>query len=263
VDHERQALFLVLVAFLGSFAFIRLSARISRSPRFAWWPGSVVSESGVHLHHLVWGICLMLTGGALGFALYGSSPGLEICAVLFGIGAGLTIDEFALWVYLDDVYWASEGRSSIDAVVIAAGVMLLVLFGGQPVDVAHGSAGEVIAAASLSAILLLVAGICFAKHRLLHGTIGVFFFPLAIYGASRIGKPGSPWAKRFYGERKLAKAAGRFRPDRRTERLKESFRDVIGGETDEAYGAKQAQAAASSSAASEVRGRAERLARDA
>jgi hypothetical protein len=260
VDHHRQALFLVLVAFLGSFAFIRLSARLGRSPRFSWWPGSVVSESGVHLHHLVWGICLMLGGGILGFALYNSSPGLEICAALFGIGAGLTIDEFALWVYLDDVYWAREGRSSIDAAVIAAGVMLLVLFGGQPINVgSNGSAGAVIAAAAIAVFLLLVVAICFAKYRLLHGTIGVFFFPLAIYGAARIGKPGSPWARRFYSERKLAKAEKRFRPERRTERFKESFRDLVGGETDEIYRAKKAEAAATSVAASEVRRRAERL----
>jgi hypothetical protein len=259
VDHHRQALFLVLVAFLGSFAFIRLSARLSRSPRFTWWPGSVVSESGVHLHHLVWGICLMLAGGILGFALYNSSPGLEICAALFGIGAGLTIDEFALWVYLDDVYWAREGRSSIDAAVIAAGVMLLVLFAGQPINVGGGSAGAIVAAASVSAVLLVLAGICFAKNRLLHGTIGVFAFPVAIYGAARIGKPGSPWARRFYGQRKLAKAEKRFRPDRRTERFKESFRDLVGGETEEIYRAKQVETAATSTAASEVRRRAERL----
>ena len=108
VSHHRQALFIVLVSFLFSFGFIRFSARMGRSPRFEWWPGSVVSDSGVHLHHLVWGICLMLTGGALGFAFFNASPGLEICAVVFGIGAGFTLDEFALWVYLEDVYWAEE-----------------------------------------------------------------------------------------------------------------------------------------------------------
>src|SRR3954466_1094606 len=193
VAHDRQGLFLVLVGFLASFVFIRVSARLGRSPRFEWWPGSVVSDSGVHLHHLVWGICLMLGAGMAGFALFDSSPSREICAALFGVGAGLTIDEFALWVYLDDVYWAREGRSSIDAAVIAAGVMLLVLFGGQPIDVVGGgSAGAVIAAAGVSAVLLVLAGVCFAKSRLLHGTIGVFVFPIAIYGASRIGKPGSP-----------------------------------------------------------------------
>src|SRR3954468_12245388 len=155
VAHDRQALFLVLISFLAAFGFIRLSARLSRSPRFEWWPGSVVSESGVHLHHLVWGICLMLAGGALGFALYGSSPGLEICAALFGIGAGLTVDEFALWVYLDDVYWAREGRSSIDAAVVAAVTMLLVVLGARPIGVSGSSVADVAVGAVAAALLVL------------------------------------------------------------------------------------------------------------
>jgi hypothetical protein len=263
VAHDRQALFLVLVGFLASFAFIRLSARLGRSPRVPWWPGSVVTDGGVHLHHLVWGICLMLAGGASGFALFDSSPWLEVCACLFGIGAGLTIDEFALWVYLDDVYWAKEGRSSIDAAVIAAGGMLLVLLGGRPFELATGSAAEVIAGAIAGAILLALAAVCFVKQRVQHGAVGLFLFPIAAYGAARIGKPGSPWAKRFYGEGhpgKQAKAEQRFRPGRRTEQLKESFRDTVGGETNEMFEAKLAEEAATREAASEIRHRAERVA---
>jgi hypothetical protein len=263
VAHDRQALFLVLVSFLGSFAFIRLSARLGRSPRAPWWPGSVVTDGGVHLHHLVWGICLMLAGGALGFALYDSSPWLEVCACVFGIGAGLTIDEFALWVYLDDVYWAKEGRSSIDAAVVAAGGMLLVLFGARPFEVASGSVAEVIAGLIGVAILLGLSAVCFVKQRVLHGAVGVFFFPIAAYGAARIAKPGSPWASHFYDERnpgKQAKAEKRFRPERRTERLKERFRDAVGGETTDVYEAKLAEETATMEAASEIRHRAEQAA---
>src|SRR4051794_34278102 len=257
VDHHRQALFLVLVAFLGSFAFIRLSARLSRSPRFTWWPGSVVSESGVHLHHLVWGICLMLGGGILGFALYNSSPGLEICAALFGIGAGLTIDEFALWVYLDDVYWAREGRSSIDAAVIAAAVMLLVLLGAQPFEVSARNPTTLVITLSVIVFVLAMVVICFAKLRVLHGVVGLFFMPVAVYGAMRVGKPGSPWAKRRYAQRRparQAKAQRRFAAGRRTDRFKDWFRDKVGGTTDEVFQAHlAAQAAAQSAAASKLR----------
>jgi hypothetical protein len=261
VEHERQGLFLVLVGFLASFGFIRLSARLGRSPRVPWWPGSVVSDSGLHLHHLVWGICLMLASGALGFALFDSSPWFEVCAAGFGIGAGLTIDEFALWVYLDDVYWAREGRRSLDAAVIAVCAMVLVLVGARPLGFGTGSPAQVITGAIAVAILLLLVGTCFAKERTMHGTVGVFFFPIALYAAVRIGKPGSPWAKRFYGNRhprKQAKAERRFRPDRRTRRLKERLRDAIGGETDEVYRARLAEAAATDEASSEVRRRAKR-----
>jgi hypothetical protein len=96
----------------------------------------------------------------------------------------------------------------------------------------------------------------------LHAAVGLFFFPIAAYGATRIGKPGSPWAKRFYGERnprKQVKAEQRFRPHRRSERLKEGFRDAVGGETNEVFEAKLAEQAATRVAASEIRHRAERV----
>jgi hypothetical protein len=264
VANHEQGLFLVLVGFLGSFAFIRTSTRLMRSPRVPWWPGSVVSDSGVHLHHLVFGISLMIGAGALGFSFFHTSPWLEICAALFGVGVGLTVDEFALWVYLDDVYWAKEGRSSIDAAVVAVAVMGLVLVGARPFDVQTGTASDVIASIIGALLVLGLVFACFAKQRLLHGTIGFFVFPVAIYGAARVGKPGSPWAKRFYGERnpgKQAKAEARFAPDRRTERLKERFRDVIGGETGDEYQAKLGAHAATTEAAAEVRQRAERTSR--
>lgn len=264
VEHDRQALFMVLLGFLGSFAFIRLSARLGRSPRFAWWPGSVVSDSGVHLHHLVWGISLMLAAGTLGFALFASSPWLEVCAALFGIGAGLTFDEFALWVYLDDVYWAEQGRISIDATVLAVAMIGLILLGARPFEIETDTAADTIGSAIVALLVLLAVTLSFAKQRLLHGTLGLFLLPLAVYGASRIGKPGSPWAKRFYGERnarKQAKAMRRFRHERRTERFKNRFRDAIGGTTNAAYEAALAQNAATRAASNEVRDRAERAGR--
>jgi len=119
-DSGRRAGFVLLAAFLVSFLFIRTSARLMRSPKVSWWPGSVKTSSGLHLHHLVWGIVLLLLGGFLGFATGRGSPRTEIFAALFGIGAGLTLDEFALWVHLRDVYWSEEGRSSLDAVIVAA-----------------------------------------------------------------------------------------------------------------------------------------------
>jgi hypothetical protein len=262
---EKQGLFLVLAGFILSFAFIRMSTRLMRSPKVPWWPGSVVSESGVHLHHLVFGIVTMMISGAVGFTVLGDGPWAEICALAFGIGAGLTIDEFALWIYLDDVYWAEEGRVSIDATVIAAAAMGLILLGFTPFSFETGSLDEAIGSIVSALIVFGLVALCFAKQRLLHGTIGFFVFPIAIYGAARIGKPGSPWGRRHYAERnpaKQEKAEERFAPDRHTERFKNAFRDIVGGKPSEGVTAVTEEALATTrEAVEEVRQRAERVTR--
>jgi hypothetical protein len=264
VENDLQGLFLVFTGFILSFAFIRMSTRLMRSPKVPWWPGSVVSDSGVHLHHLVFGIVSMMIFGALGFAALGESPYTEICAFGFGVGAGLTIDEFALWVYLEDVYWAEEGRSSIDATVIAAAGMFLVLLGFSPFSFETGSFEAVVVSILGALFVFGLVAICFAKQRVMHGTVGFFVFPIALYGACRIGKPGSAWGRRRYGDRnpdKQAKAEERFQPDRHTERFKNAFRDIVGGKPSEGIAAVRDEAfAATREATAEVRQRAERAA---
>jgi hypothetical protein len=263
-DHNEQAVFLVLVGFLASFAFIRMSTRIIRSGSVSWWPGNIESESGLHLHHLVFGIVTMMAAGTLGFLSDGRTPYAEICALLFGVGVGLTIDEFALWVHLEDVYWAEEGRSSVDATVIAASLMLLMVLGVSPVVIDSTSTEALVSSIALTLLAFACVAICFAKGRVLHGAVGIFVAPVAFYGAARVGKPRSAWARYRYGERrprKQAKAAERFAPERRTERFKEAFRDIVGGKPSEGLAAVGDQAAAATrEAGSEVREAAERMA---
>jgi hypothetical protein len=262
-EHHEQGVFLVLVGLVGSFALIRMSTRIIRSESVSWWPGNIESETGLHLHHLVFGIVTMMLAGTLTFVAEGRSPFTELCALGFGIGVGLTVDEFALWVHLDDVYWAREGRSSVDAVVITAALMGLVLLGINPFAVGADTPVEVVLNVLGTVILFFVVLVCLAKGRILHGVIGLFVPPLSIYGASRLGKPDSAWAKRRYGERrprKQARAEARFPPDRRTERFKEAFRDLVGGKPSEGLAAIGDEAAAATrEAGAEVRGQAERL----
>jgi hypothetical protein len=264
-DHHEQAVFLVLVGLVASFAFIRMSTRIIRSESVSWWPGNIESESGLHLHHLVFGIVTMMVAGTLGFVADGRQPYTEICALGFGIGVGLTIDEFALWVHLEDVYWEREGRSSVDATVIAASLMLLIVLGVSPVAFDSSSTEALIGSILATLLAFACVGICIAKGRILHGVTGIFIGPLAIYGACRIGKPSSAWARYRYGERrpkKQAKAEGRFPPDRRTERFKEAFRDIVGGKPSEGLAAVGDEAtAATREMGAEVREQAERLTR--
>jgi hypothetical protein len=264
VEHDEQGLFLVFSGFILSFALIRMSTRLMRSDRVPWWPGSVVSDGGLHIHHLVFGIVTMMAAGTLGFAALGHSPYAEICAFGFGVGAGLTIDEFALWVRLEDVYWADEGRSSIDATVIAAAAMMLVLLGFTPFNFDTSSTEQTVASIVVALLVFALVAICFAKQRILHGAVGFFVLPVAIYGAARVGKPSSPWARRRYGERrpgKQAKSEGRFPPDRRTDRFKNAFRDIVGGKPSEGVAAaKEAALDATREATAELRHRAESVA---
>src|SRR5688500_7397104 len=202
--------FLILVAFTLSFGFIRTSARMIRA-QVSWWPGNVETKGGLHIHHLVWGILLLMVAGFLGFALQPPSPWTEVLAVLFGVGMGLTLDEFALWLHLEDVYWTDEGRSSVDAVVVALVLGGLVVTGVAPWEV-EGSGESVTAIAGAVAIALVYSTLAILKGKRWLGLFGLFVPLIALVGAIRLAQPRSPWARRFYGpdSRKLARAQERW-----------------------------------------------------
>jgi hypothetical protein len=223
----QRAGFVLLSAFLLSFFFVRTSARLMRSPKVPWWPGSVVTDSGLHLHHLVWGILLLLISGLLSFVTANRSPGNEILAGVFGIGAGLTLDEFALWVHLRDVYWAEEGRSSFDAVVVAALVGGLIVLGFAPFDQARSSSSV---ATLVVAVLvdLGFAALAILKGKSLLGLFGMFIPLIAVFGAFRLASPRSPWARRRYrpGSAKLSRSRARWA---RIEARRRRISDAIAG----------------------------------
>jgi hypothetical protein len=224
-EAERAGLIL-LAAMLLSFLFIRTSARLMRSPKVPWWPGSVTTEGGLHVHHLVFGIALMLLSGFV-LALGPETPWHEIAAAGFGVGAGLTLDEYALWLHLEDVYWAEEGRRSVDAVVIAALVGGLVLMGFLPFATDAGVA--TIVASVLGALAL--ATVAVAKGKLFMGVATMLVPPVGLVAAVRLAKPDSPWARRRYpeGSRKLERARARLARHRRRYR---AFQDRIAGAPD-------------------------------
>jgi hypothetical protein len=225
----RESGFLVLLAFMISFGFIRTSARLARSPRVTWWPGSV-EAGGVHLHHLVWGISLLLISGFAAFVSDLYSPWWQITSIAFGIGAGLTLDEFALWVYLRDVYWSAEGRDSIDAVILVTLVAGLVVVGVQPFDI--DQTGAAIGTVAGVVVVLALATISFLKGRLVLGAIAIFIPVVGLVAAIRLAKPGSPWARwRYKGKRadRLERARARHERDTRLDALGVRIRDAIGG----------------------------------
>ena len=224
-EAERAGLIL-LAAMLLAFLFIRTSARLMRSPKVPWWPGSVTTEGGLHVHHLVFGIVLMLMCGFV-LALQPGSPWSEVVAAGFGIGAGLTLDEYALWLHLDDVYWAEEGRRSVDAVVVAALIGGLALMGFLPF--ATDSGVPTIVASVLAALGL--ATVAVLKGKLFLGVATMLVPVVGLVAAVRLAKPGSPWARRRYpeGSRKLERARARLE---RHQRRYRAFQDRIAGAPD-------------------------------
>ncbi len=227
-DDGRQHAFVCLAALLISFLAIRTSARMTRA--FTWWPGGVETEGGVHLHHFVWGIFLMMGAGFVGIGLHLHEPWGGIVAAIFGIGAGLTLDEFALWTRLEDVYWSPEGRSSLEAVAIVGTVGLLVVIGVRPFEL--DTTESAVTVTLTIAISLLVSMIAFLKGRIMLGVIGLFIFPVGLFGAIRIGHPRSLWAHRRYqtGGRRMTAAERRFDdPQRIGARAKRWLGDAVGG----------------------------------
>jgi hypothetical protein len=223
----QRAGFVLLAAFLASFLFIRTSARLIRSPKVPWWPGSVVTDSGLHLHHLVWGIVLLLVFGFLGFVTNLGSPGRELLAAGFGIGAGLTMDEFALWIHLRDVYWAEEGRSSFTAVIVALVLGGLVVLGVAPLDLRNRAASVDTLVIGV-ALDVFLAALAILKGKRFLGMLGLFVPVFSLVGAVRLASPRSLWARRFYkpGGRRRARAEARWE---RIEARRRRVYDAIAG----------------------------------
>jgi hypothetical protein len=218
VTTGRLPLFCFLCAFLVAFLFIRVSVRMIRA-QVSWWPGNV-APGGLHIHHVVFGMVMMLVAGfgLIALAEVRSPVPDVILACLFGIGSALVLDEFALILHLSDVYWSTQGRSSIDAVFVAVTITGLFVCGLHPlgfnddfIDLDSGNALEIALAFVFFALQLLLVVITLAKGKLWTGLLGLFLTPLLFFTAIRLARPGSPWARWRYLSRpkKLERAVHR------------------------------------------------------
>jgi hypothetical protein len=131
---RQERLFLSSIGFFVTFAIVQ---GITHAIRAEVGPFHNVSIGVVHIHHLVWGILLLLFIGYIWLVQFGTGLGSSsrwmsrLTALLYGVGAALTLDEFALWLNLEDVYWTHQGRESID-VVILFGALLSIGLWGRP-----------------------------------------------------------------------------------------------------------------------------------
>ncbi len=121
-DSNRLGQFLTLISFLITFLIVRI---ITHLQKLNILPNKY--NEMLHIHHLVPGIILLLISGYLGLSFWSIKKLRIFMSILFGIGAALTIDEFSLWLYLRDVYWAKQGRDSIDAIIFTILLISIVL----------------------------------------------------------------------------------------------------------------------------------------
>ena len=232
IEPGKLPLFLCATAFVVTFAITRVIVRMIKAGR---GPFSDNTVGGVHIHHMVPGVVLMVIAGltAIGTEVDGwrAAGGL-----VFGIGLALVLDEFALLFHLDDVYWTEEGRQSVDAVFLCGGVLALVLMGWAPFGVDDLDTGDIAlrVLVMVDYVLLLIAvAVTLAKGKISTGVIGVVIPMVAFIGAIRIARPGSPWARSRYNTRRplkeLKSQEREARFDRRWRSKVRRLQDLVAG----------------------------------
>lgn len=214
VDSGKWPLMLCFVSFVLTFLLTRLITRLIRAGHGPF--GDVVTASGTHIHHVVPGLILLVIGSfvAVGSATAGIGVWFGIAAVMIGAGVSLVLDEFALILHLQDVYWSNEGRLSVNLVSLTAAYLGFALTGLSPIGVDNVGDGELVfrlgavAAIALHGSLVL-ACVLKGKYRL-----SVLALPLpvvAVTGAVRLARPGSVWARRGYSPARAVRARERAR----------------------------------------------------
>lgn len=195
LEPGRQPMLLALLAFLITFLMTRMITRLIRAGK---GPFRNVSTGDVHIHHVVPGLIILLLGGVLALGSFERGVWRQVAGILFGMGAALVLDEFAMVLHLDDVYWTSQGRLSADAVTLAAVVMfcalLIIAPNKPPTDEVTGFWLNLVSAVFFIGFWLLPISITILKGKLWMAALALLFIPLAWFAAVRLGRPGSPWA---------------------------------------------------------------------
>jgi hypothetical protein len=206
---SRLPLTICFAAYVITFLVTRTITRMIRAGRGPFKDN--VSDSGLHIHHAVPGIILLVIGAFIAIAVDTGSPWAIAAALLVGVGTSLVLDEFALILHLEDVYWLQQGRLSVEMVSLAFGTLGLVVVGVEPFNFLQDDKGRITFSSTALAVAIclpfFVACVLKGKYRLT--LFGLFLFPIWIVGALRLARPESRWAKRWYKPKKLARAQHR------------------------------------------------------
>jgi hypothetical protein len=230
VERGRLPLLCCLLAFILTFFVARSFVRLIRHRRDAglptrWWQPRNIQVGAVHIHHVAFGVVLVLVSGLtlVTLSVDGQEPQFTVAATFFGIGAALVLDEYALILHLSDVYWEEDGRASVDAVFAAVAVAGLLIMGFHPLmfflPIWH-SADSVALRAGVGGVLALalpLAVVVLLKGKLWTGLLGMFIVVLLVIGAIRLSRPHAPWARWRYSTQpdKMRRALQRERTWRR------------------------------------------------
>jgi hypothetical protein len=224
-------LMLCFLAFVVTFAVTRTITRMIRDGRGPF--RNQVTAGGTHIHHAVPGIILLIIGA---FTAVGGPSSLgwrTFAALAVGIGTSLVLDEFALILHLQDVYWSGEGQLSVEAVSLTAACLGLAVVGFSPFGVRDIGGIELSLRLTATGILAadgVLAFICVLKGKYRTALFGLFLPPVGVIGALRLGRPTSIWARHRYRGRRLERATRRAADfDRRWAPLQADWADFIGG----------------------------------
>ena len=183
----------MFLAILVTFGITRTVTRLIRSGRGGRAGLGNVRIAGTHIHHQVFGILIIIGTGIVLVSEQPRGAGLDAAAAVFGVGVGLTVDEFALWLQLEDVDRATEGRKSVDAIFCVLVITGALLGGTSFVTGPAGTTGWWWSVFVLAAQLALCVT-CVLKGKITTGVIGIVFGFAALAGAGRLAKRGSWWA---------------------------------------------------------------------
>ena len=217
---------LLMAAFLITFLITRFWVRMQRNGP-DWWPRSLTAGD-THVHHLVPGIFLVLICGFLGLIVRMDTVWHDVLSIGFGIGAALTLDEYALWLHLEDVYWAEEGRRSVDVIAVAFGFGLLVVIGATPFGVGQDASIPLWVVITLIAVDLFAVVIAALKGKLYMAGLGIFIPVFGWVGAARAARPRSWWANHKYENKPEVAEKGRVADEKWSAR-RTRWWDAIGG----------------------------------
>lgn len=231
VNGYKGPLLLSFAAFVVTFIATRTITPLIRAGK---GPFHDIDDGGVHLHHSTPGLLILILGAFMAVGAPPHTVWIYISGALVGIGASLVLDEFAMLFRLQDVYWSQEGQLSVNVVTLAAACIGLAAIGISPVTLGGGLADVSTVARTIATgwlgVHLIFVTVTALKGKYPTALIGMFVGPLTWFGAVRLARPTSPWARWWYSPARIDHARRRAAAfDARWGPIRQYWDHLVGG----------------------------------